>query len=222
MNLIRIALPLLGLLAVVALVGVEAGRDPVADGPTRENGASVNETSSCVPGVDGGGPEACGREGSWFAEALNPSHTCPNCHSTYSENRSMLMLLIGFVGQLFFTSRFLVQWIASERRKRSYFPRIFWYLSIAGSLLLFTYSVSILAWPVIFGQALGILVYSRNLALIHCQAQNEQGSATERIEAGGTEPEVSQGGGEVPLGPASQEEAMKTGKALQTTGTLRS
>jgi len=75
-------------------------------------------------------------------------------------------MLIGFVGQGFFTSRFLVQWIASERQGRSVVPGVFWFLSIAGGATLLAYAL----WrrdPVfVAGQALGLVVYLRNLMLI--------------------------------------------------------
>lgn len=73
---------------------------------------------------------------------------------------------IGLAGQACFFSRFLVQWIASERRGRSVVPRAFWYLSISGGLILLSYSL----WrrdPVfILGQSVGLFVYLRNLALL--------------------------------------------------------
>lgn len=73
---------------------------------------------------------------------------------------------IGLAGQACFFSRFLVQWIASERRGRSVVPRAFWYLSITGGLILLSYSL----WrrdPVfILGQSVGLFVYLRNLALL--------------------------------------------------------
>jgi lipid-A-disaccharide synthase-like uncharacterized protein len=77
-----------------------------------------------------------------------------------------LWIAIGFLGQALFTSRFLVQWIASERRGESVIPLAFWWLSILGGLTLLSYAI----WrqdPVfILGQATGLLVYSRNLVLI--------------------------------------------------------
>ncbi|MFH0910778.1 MAG: lipid-A-disaccharide synthase N-terminal domain-containing protein [Planctomycetota bacterium] len=99
-------------------------------------------------------------------EFFSPTETCPHCGGRFAPARSLWMLLIGFAGQILFTSRFLVQWIASERRKESYIPLIFWYLSIIGSVLLLVYALSILAWPIILGQVFGILVYVRNLVLI--------------------------------------------------------
>ena len=73
---------------------------------------------------------------------------------------------IGLAGQACFFSRFLVQWLASERQGRSVVPRAFWYLSISGGLILLSYSL----WrrdPVfILGQSVGLFVYLRNLMLL--------------------------------------------------------
>lgn len=72
---------------------------------------------------------------------------------------------LGLLGQALFMSRFLVQWIASERRGRSVVPHAFWWLSVAGGLTLLVYSL----WrrdPVfIAGQSFGLLIYARNLML---------------------------------------------------------
>jgi lipid-A-disaccharide synthase-like uncharacterized protein len=65
-----------------------------------------------------------------------------------------------------FTSRFLVQWICSERAHRSYIPLAFWYLSIAGAAILLAYAIYRRDPVFILGQAAGFVVYSRNLALI--------------------------------------------------------
>lgn len=76
-------------------------------------------------------------------------------------------LCVGFGGQLVFTARFLVQWIASERRKESVVPVAFWYLSIAGSWLLLVYALYRKDPVIIVGQLFGVFVYGRNLVLIH-------------------------------------------------------
>jgi lipid-A-disaccharide synthase-like uncharacterized protein len=73
---------------------------------------------------------------------------------------------LGFVGQLFFSARFVVQWVASEIRKRSTVPVSFWFLSIAGSLVLLAYAIHKKDPVFIVGQSAGLLVYSRNLMLI--------------------------------------------------------
>lgn len=79
---------------------------------------------------------------------------------------STVWLGIGLFGQVMFTSRFLVQWIVSERRGQSVVPLAFWYFSIFGGVTLLCYAV----WrkdPVfILGQTTGLVVYTRNLILI--------------------------------------------------------
>ncbi|TCL00609.1 lipid-A-disaccharide synthase-like uncharacterized protein [Shimia isoporae] len=82
----------------------------------------------------------------------------------------------GLFGQLMFTGRFLVQWIASERARRSTVPLAFWYFSIAGALILFTYAVYRQDPVFILGQSFGIVVYTRNLWLIH-KEKREDGAA---------------------------------------------
>lgn len=76
-------------------------------------------------------------------------------------------IVIGFLGQLFFFSRFLVQWIASERMKRSVVPTSFWYFSLAGGFILFVYAIHRRDPVFITGQFFGLFIYFRNLWLIH-------------------------------------------------------
>jgi lipid-A-disaccharide synthase-like uncharacterized protein len=75
-------------------------------------------------------------------------------------------LVLGFTAQFAFFMRFVVQWIASEREKRSVVPVTFWYFSLAGGLLLLAYSIYRKDPVFILGQSMGILIYSRNLILI--------------------------------------------------------
>ena len=72
-------------------------------------------------------------------------------------------LALGLLGQLLFSGRFLVQWIASERRKTSIVPRSFWYLSIAGGATLLGYAIYKRDPVFILGQSAGLLIYARNL-----------------------------------------------------------
>ena len=76
------------------------------------------------------------------------------------------MAIVGIVGQLLFFSRFLVQWIASERKGESTVPVVFWHLSLVGGSLTLIYAI----WrkdPIFtVAQATGLLVYTRNLMLI--------------------------------------------------------
>lgn len=85
-----------------------------------------------------------------------------------------MWIAFGLLGQGLFTSRFLVQWLSSERQKRSVIPNSFWYFSIGGSLILLTYAVH-RADPVFgIGQAAGLLIYARNLQLIRNAGQKEE------------------------------------------------
>ena len=75
-------------------------------------------------------------------------------------------LAFGVVAQLLFGSRFLVQWIASERAGRSVMPLTFWFLSMAGGVLTLIYGFARHDAVIIIGQLLSVFVYSRNLVLI--------------------------------------------------------
>ena len=77
-----------------------------------------------------------------------------------------LWLVIGFTGQVFFSARFLVQWLHSERHKRSLIPLAFWYFSVLGSLTLLTYAIYRKDPVFIVGQSAGLLIYTRNLQLL--------------------------------------------------------
>ena len=76
-------------------------------------------------------------------------------------------LIVGFLGQGIFASRFIVQWIYSEKKGYSAIPLVFWYLSILGGLSLLIYAISRKDPVIITGQAFGILIYARNLYLIY-------------------------------------------------------
>ncbi|RME83685.1 MAG: hypothetical protein D6785_06415, partial [Planctomycetota bacterium] len=73
--------------------------------------------------------------------------------------------LFGLVAQSLFFSRFLVQWLATEKRKRSYMPKAFWYFSISGSILLMIYAVGRRDLVIALGQSLALVIYLRNLYL---------------------------------------------------------
>ena len=72
-------------------------------------------------------------------------------------------LALGLLGQLFFSGCFVVQWIASERRRNSVVPRAFWYLSLAGGATLLGYAIYKRDPVFILGQGAGLLIYARNL-----------------------------------------------------------
>jgi lipid-A-disaccharide synthase-like uncharacterized protein len=85
--------------------------------------------------------------------------------------------VIGYVGQIMFGSRIYVQWLASERHKRSVVPNIFWWLSLVGSVLNLIYAVYCWNGPFILGTIGGPPIYARNLWMIH-KARTTPPSAT--------------------------------------------
>ena len=82
-------------------------------------------------------------------------------------DKSTVWLAVGFAGQAFFFSRFFVQWLASERRKESVVPRVFWFLSLGGGLMLLSYAIHRRDPVFIVGQSTGVLIYGRNLWFIY-------------------------------------------------------
>lgn len=78
-----------------------------------------------------------------------------------------LWILFGFIAQAMFFMRFLVQWIASERARRSVVPVAFWFFSVAGGTLLLVYAIYRRDPVFIAGQSTGLIIYVRNLWLIY-------------------------------------------------------
>ncbi len=74
--------------------------------------------------------------------------------------------LVGFFGQFMFMMRFVVQWLASEREKKSVVPEVFWYFSLGGGLIVLAYAIHKQDIVFIFGQGLGVFIYLRNIYFI--------------------------------------------------------
>jgi lipid-A-disaccharide synthase-like uncharacterized protein len=89
-------------------------------------------------------------------------------------NAHIAWVAIGFLGQSLFSMRFLIQWISSERKRRSVMPLAFWYFSLAGGAVLLSYAI----WrqdPVfIVGQGMGLVIYLRNLQFRLRERREEQ------------------------------------------------
>jgi lipid-A-disaccharide synthase-like uncharacterized protein len=83
-------------------------------------------------------------------------------------------ILLGFVAQAMFTMRFVVQWIASERAKRSVVPAAFWTFSILGGGLLLVYAIYRKDPVFIAGQAAGLFIYFRNVWFILRERREER------------------------------------------------
>ena len=81
-------------------------------------------------------------------------------------------LAIGFIAQVFFASRFFIQWIVSEKKKKSVMPLYFWYSSIIGGMLLLSYAIHIKDPVFILRQSMGVFIYARNLVLIYAKKKD--------------------------------------------------
>jgi lipid-A-disaccharide synthase-like uncharacterized protein len=81
----------------------------------------------------------------------------------------MIWIAIGFLGQGLFFGRWVIQWIASERKAESRVPVAFWYMSLVGGLITLAYAIYRRDPVFIAGQGVGAVVYIRNLMLIHRQ-----------------------------------------------------
>ena len=87
-------------------------------------------------------------------------------------DKETIWLIIGFLGQALFSARFIVQWIKSEREKKSVFPIAFWYFSIAGGVTLLAYAVYRKDPVFIVGQLTGLFIYFRNLYFVTYERKN--------------------------------------------------
>lgn len=83
------------------------------------------------------------------------------------------LVLWGFIAQIMFMMRFMIQWIASERVGRSIVPVAFWFFSIGGGALLLTYAIVKKDPVFIAGQGLGLIIYFRNLWLIYKEKRKD-------------------------------------------------
>ena len=100
-------------------------------------------------------------------------------------------MVVGLLGQGVFTARFLVQWLASERKKDSVMPTAFWWLSLVGGLITLAYAIHLQSLPFVLGQSMGLFVYVRNLMLVRKKKRRterrknraEQSTEVEREQA---------------------------------------
>lgn len=81
-------------------------------------------------------------------------------------NQEWLWVSIGFIGQALFSARFIIQWLASERARRSIIPVAFWFFSLVGGATLLAYAIYRRDPVFIAGQGAGLVIYIRNLMLI--------------------------------------------------------
>jgi lipid-A-disaccharide synthase-like uncharacterized protein len=82
-----------------------------------------------------------------------------------------LIAVFGFFAQALFAARFIIQWISSERRKKSHIPVAFWWFSLSGGSLMAVYGILRRDPVIVLGQTPALIVYARNLMLIYRHAE---------------------------------------------------
>lgn len=98
---------------------------------------------------------------------------------------SLAWVCVGFGGQAAFTGRMAVQWLVSERQKQSVVPESFWWMSLFGGVMLFSYFVWRQDLVAVIGQTSGVVIYARNIRLIYKKRRREARAAA-AAEDGGT------------------------------------
>lgn len=81
--------------------------------------------------------------------------------------RTWFWIVVGVVGQGLFACRFVIQWLATEKKKESVIPVAFWYFSMAASLCMCASFVQLREWVFAVGVATTFPIYARNLWIIH-------------------------------------------------------
>ncbi len=91
-----------------------------------------------------------------------------------STGRQFSWVAVGLGGQLIFSCRFLIQWLASEKKRRPVVPAAFWYLSLGGAVALAAYFIWRQDMVGLLGQSMGLVVYVRNIRLLYLQRHRTQ------------------------------------------------
>jgi lipid-A-disaccharide synthase-like uncharacterized protein len=99
------------------------------------------------------------------------AHVSPVAHDGSIMSIETIWLAIGFLGQGLFFGRWVIQWIASEKKAESQVPLSFWYMSLIGGLITLAYAIYREDPVFIAGQSIGSIVYIRNLMLISRASQ---------------------------------------------------
>ena len=87
----------------------------------------------------------------------------------------LIWVLVGLGGQILFMIRFLLQWLATEKARKSVIPVSFWWFSIGGAAILLAYAIYREDPVFILGQALGFFIYTRNIWFIYAERREQQG-----------------------------------------------
>ena len=99
-------------------------------------------------------------------------------------NYNVLWLTVGFAGQAMFSMRFLIQWLYTEKQRKSVIPVAFWYFSILGGATLLAYAIHRKDPVFIVGQGAGLFIYSRNLYFVLKERKSETGQRNDLTDTG--------------------------------------
>jgi lipid-A-disaccharide synthase-like uncharacterized protein len=173
--------------ALVVALPLAAQDDSAAAQEAAASGSIRMELKPLPEGVDRVRLEADGAGGHWFVlelsgggvERVRPEELAARVERDQRSRGFWFRLLnisspigfawvaMGLFGQVLFTGRMLLQWLVSERSKRSVVPEGFWWLSLIGASMLLVYFVWRRDIVGVLGQCAGWVVYGRNLWLIH-------------------------------------------------------
>jgi lipid-A-disaccharide synthase-like uncharacterized protein len=138
---------------------------------SRENASLVRERDGrhwyIVRGLDGSSHTLTPEQFAERVYASQSSRTLLAVVFNVSTPIGLLWVSLGLLGQVLFTGRMIVQWVASEKSQRSVVPPIFWWMSLIGAMMLLTYFLWRRDVVGILGQGIGLAVYVRNLHLIY-------------------------------------------------------
>lgn len=85
----------------------------------------------------------------------------------------LIWIMVGLGGQVLFMMRFMIQWLASEKARRSVIPISFWWFSIGGAAVLLAYAIHRADPVFILGQSLGFFIYARNLWFVYLERKED-------------------------------------------------
>ncbi len=110
-----------------------------------------------------------------LADARNPLYNLFKITSL----ANLAWVALGLAGQAAFSGRMLLQWLVSEKKRESVIPESFWWLSLFGGVALFAYFVWRQDFVGVLGQSSGIVIYARNIRLIHKRRRRTTGPTDE-------------------------------------------
>jgi lipid-A-disaccharide synthase-like uncharacterized protein len=149
------------------ILALTLAQTALAAGATATAPGAMDQPPSASAPSQAGVTNAAAMDLASVMRALNQDNDLMKKVTAKLTKKSIFWEGVGFLGQFVFMMRFVVQWIASERKKKSVVPLAFWYLSVVGTLITLAYALSITSPSLIMASSLNFFIYIRNLHLIH-------------------------------------------------------